>query len=286
MQQNSLWLSISLFCDREHWHTLLYKGIMPFVKGASAQLILDACQLEFNDTDGENIRLKLLANKNNSKLLTEKADRYFKQFFVALKLPFKEIQLPPDELFIPFPPNSIQYGLYTTASSSNLKNCQLETGLSDVMTEALDNQVIDEESIITLGFYLHVGLLKVLKHRKLDFAYKDVLQQYTGYASADTGQMYKEYQDSKEMLAEIYEDIMGQENYGNIPWLGKWMYLCEEELNRKTEASEHHLNNIIQNRFIFLIHTQLGINKYINFLLWYFIKQVVVSIDDDIAVNN
>lgn len=286
MGQNSGWLSISLFCSREYQHILLYKGIKPFVKEASDQLLLEAYQLEFNDTNGENIRLKLLTNQRNSKLLAEQASAYFKQFFIAVKLPFKEIQLPPDELFMPFNPNTVQYGLYTIVSSNDLKGCQLETGFSHLMTEALENQVIDEETIITLGFYFHIGLLKVLKQRKLDFAYKDVLLRYTDYASTDPGSMHTAYQESKAMLLEIYQDIMEQERYDDIPWLERWMHLCEEELNRQIELAGNQLNDIIQYRFIFLVHTHLDINKYINFLLWYFIKQVVATVDNNVTVGH
>lgn len=281
MQQNLLWLSTSLFCSKSHWNTLLSDGIKPFLNSMPNKKELTSFQLEFNSLHGENIRLSLLTQAEKAETLAKKADSYFKNFFSIFNLSANEPDLTNSGIFMPIPSNTIQYGLYKTESITDKKLNYFQKELSLIIIEGLRKENIDQETIITFAFYMHMALIKLIKDKHA-VTTKEFLQWYHAPAFNVTDEkidmefIKAKYEANKEVLLEIADDIMKHPSFEEVPyWLERWMTSCEEELilyNGKDEYKELYETH---NRITFLIKKHLGIIQQMKLLLYYFIKQVI-----------
>jgi hypothetical protein len=272
MEKNLIWLSTSLFCKKEIWHQLLNKGIHPFIKQQESDNLIDFL-IEINYLSGENIRMALLVEEANAECVARLTDEYFKSFFLKNDFPVKELQLPLEGVFLPFQLNSIQYGLYEPrkVKQSAYANDQVASQLSSIIIAALKDDLIDEETLITLAFYLNTALIKtVSKHTNTSM---QLLLPY--YSSA--GALYSIYDDviigkfeeNREMLQEIVSDIFSIDH--NIPdWLKNWIKQCEDLFKNNPGQQP----TIIFSRIIYLINKHLGITENMAALLYYFIRNI------------
>lgn len=281
-QQNLLWLTTSLFCSKSHWSYLISEGIKPFLSKIDDQKSLKSYQLEFNYQYGDNIRLSLLAQSEQAKTLSKKADAYFKKFFSIAALPTNETNLTDRGIFMPIPPNTIQYGLYKIESIANEKQSYFQKELSLIIIEGLGKENIDQETIITFGFYLHIALIKLIKD-KHEATVKELLQWYNSPAlnvtdkEIDIEFIKAKYEDNKEVLLEITDDIMKPPSFQEIPfWLKKWMKLCEDELNRDRRHNKETNQMTINTNIINIINKHLGITEKMKTLLFYFIRHTII----------
>jgi hypothetical protein len=270
------WLNISLFSCKDNWHIILKKGINPFIEAMSNKKIMNKFQLEFNYYCGENIRMSLLTKHDLAHSLAKSADNYFRQFLSRKELSEKEIQLALDRIFMPFPCNTIQYGLYNF-NDDDVENLDFKQSLSELIIKVLGEQLIDEEILITFAFYLHISLLKITMMLSSDLhvedrIYKEVI--YRDVSIMDYGFIKEKYNDNKGMLIEIYSDIMEKETDESIPdWLNKWMELCKKQIRKNDNLK---MNKIVEiyKRIIYMVYKQLGINDKMESILSYFIQQV------------
>lgn len=285
MQENLLWLSTSLFCCKSHWNYLLREGVKPFLNDRTNEKYLRSYQLEFNYLNGENIRLALLAKEDHTETLAKKADNYFKNFFSISALPTTEPDLTHWGIFMPFPANSIQYGLYKVdpLNLNDEKDYSFQKELSLLIAEGLGEESIDQETIITFAFYLHVALIKLIKDKDPAIT-TELMQLYNTTLFHQTEEdmdiefIKAKYEDNKEVLQEIAEDIMQHTpSSATVPsWLERWMELCEAELaSYKREERGKFIK--VHNHVFYLINKHLGIKNELKFLLNYFISQLLLS---------
>lgn len=284
MQENLLWLSTSLFCCKSHWNYLLREGVKPFLNDTTHEKYLRSYQLEFNYLNGENIRLALLAKEDHAETLAKKTDNYFKNFFSISALPTNEPDLTDWGIFMPFPANSIQYGLYKVdpLNRNDEKDYSFQRELSLLIAEGLGEENIDQETIITFAFYLHVALIKLITAKDPAIT-TELMQSYHTVPFHETDEhediefMTAKYEDNKEVLQEIAEDIMKHTpSSTTVPsWLERWMELCEAELiSDSGQYQEKTLNNI-HSRIIYFINKHLSITDKMRLVLYYFITAEV-----------
>ncbi len=244
---------------------------------------LQSHQLEFNYFNGENIRLALLAKEDYAETLAKKADNYFKNFFSISKLPTSDPDLTDWGIFMPFPANTIQYGLYKV-DPINLNDAQdysFQRELSLLVLEALGEESIDQETIITFAFYLHVALIKVITAKDPAIT-TGLLQWYDTAPFQQTDEQVNfefikaKYEDNKAALLEIADDIMKHiSSSATVPsWLERWMELCEAELiSYGGQDQERTLTKV--HSIIYFINKHLGITEKMKYVLYFFISQVI-----------
>ncbi len=284
MAENSLWLSTSLFCSKNHWNILLSDGIKPFIMSMPDEEELASFQIEFNYLNGENIRLALLTKVEQAETLAKKADTYFKKFFSISALPTNKPDLTDWGIFMPFPSNTIQYGLFKIdpLNLHDTKTFSFQKELSLIIADGLSEENIDQETIITFAFYLHVALIKLIKDKN-PATINELLQWYDTTAFHKTEEpmdmefLKAKYEDNKEVLLEITEDIIKHPSSVNkVPdWLEGWMDLCEKELISYTLKEGDKTLTQIHSRITYYINKQLGITEEMKWVLYYFISQTI-----------
>jgi len=118
--------------------------------------------LDYNG--GENIRFAILVPVQNiSGLVMILADHY--KFFFSQKKLNQENWVPSGELFMPFPQNTVQYGLFKPASQHQQLSVLLQ--LADMLLEELIADEVDYESLIGLAFSLNIRLINLLLKRRM-----------------------------------------------------------------------------------------------------------------------
>ncbi len=221
MEQHAfIWLSISLFSSKENWHRILSEAIAPF---AETNRLLKAFKVEFNHLSGENIRLSLLTNIGNEALLAATAHSYFNSYFEEAKLPQQPLKLPVEGVFMPFPANTIQYGLYPplTVGGDEVDQYALPVTLSKIMVAALQEE-IDDETILTFAFYLQIALVKTINKIAQNANVILTLIQPAQNFKPDESAL-----SNLSTMKEITDDIMQTEKFNDeLAWVNWWMEDC------------------------------------------------------------
>jgi len=298
MNNNLTEIAVSLLCCKSEWNRLFADGIIPFVTDIDLSA---SYTIKFNYDDEENIRLSLYTTEINAKQLAEKAAEYFKDWFLKANLIVPEMIPVGEEAPIPFPINSIQFGSYHREEKENLS---LSVNLSQIILDALKEDVIDDETILTFAFYLQICLIKLITQIDPGFintlkpAFKDA--ELGEPENADTnhaaieGQISKvpsesmdavnsfimerislneKFEEYKAGLLEITSDVMNSADEADIlGWLKLWLNTCKTELNRPVENE-----NIIitYKRIIDTVYGHLGIAPETNAMLSYFVQRAL-----------
>jgi hypothetical protein len=291
MTQDLVWLYASLFCSKNHWNALLAKGINPFISCLLRKNKLTSFHVQLSYASGENIRLSLLTEAAEAEELAKRMDRYFKDFFSDAGFPKKEPQLPVVGVFLPFPANTIQYGLYSLSPNENAnavdKN-DFRKEFSILIIEALGEKIIDEETILTFAFYLHVAWLKTMA--AFSDNQEELVQLYDQGASAlkagamDPQFLINKYADNQDILHEITQDILRHGSdvaCGSPAWLGRWMQFCEGVTEKAwcLPAGQKVKFKAAHSQVARLINEQLGLTENMSRLLFYFISQASLNSD-------
>lgn len=265
-----VWLSISIFCNKNNWHSLLSNGIAPFV---SADKKIVKYRLEFNYLSGANIRLSLLANETDAPVVAKHADEYFKYFFLNAGLSIHPVKLPVEGIFMPFPANTIQYGLYPhrTIKVDENEGYDLSVNLSQIILVALKHDIIDDETILTFGFYLKMGLVKAIL--SINEQFSNSLMPAPGVSTSDID--ISAFEESKETLIEIARDIFYPTSVTEMPeWFGSWVNSCETAINHNSTSE------LLKIRYVeisTLIYKHLDLSAKMNALLTCFIERVLFN---------
>ena len=285
MEQNPVWLSTSLFCNKNHWNDVLVNGIKPFLDHNMRQKQLNLYNVEFNYIRGDNIRLSLQTQDTYAEELAKQTDEYFKKFFSQKNYPTKEYDFF-DTVFMPFPVNTIQYGLYKNKILSNHNDDRLyriRKTLSDLMIIVLSDDVIDEEKILLFAFYLMIIYKKILtkNHYTIDFTLQYQQHQVNRNVSIAEGMVAETYAENKEVLQEIAADLSTPENLKDNEFflLRDWIKLCEDDVAATIQGNKEYSILLYSNYLetFHLINRQLAITDNMAVMLLYFVSQITLS---------
>lgn len=280
MAQKHLWLSISLYCNKEQWNRLLVEGIHPFVNRLIKEKRLKYYHLELNYSGGENIRLPLFVHASNAERIAKYVDDYYRSFFSNNVFPKKEIPFPCEGIFMPFPANSIQYGLYSQEElAADEINNIFQQYLSDLLIDILGEDTIDDETVLTLSFYLHLSLLKVINENG-DVNFHELLETPRQLLPEhkqviDTRFIEEKFSENKVTLLEIARDIM--QSTDNLPdWINAWKHNCEVRIKKRNlQYLDVRKKKQLYQEMALLINKQLGFNENMRLVLFYFLEQVL-----------
>jgi hypothetical protein len=271
MHTNLTWLTCSLFCSRDHWNHLL-KAIDSFPYYRDVQDHGKPCLVEFNYLFGENIRLAFLMPEEECKHFALQTDTWFKSFFSKANFPVSKPVLPLKGIFLPFPQNTIQYGLYRPEvlypPGQKYKHL-LHSSLSHIIIEALKTEEIDDEMILTFTYYLHISLIKTILKGNL----ASVTEVYNCYNNSfpENEETAIITDNMKNMLA-IADSIFNPQTREDIPgWLQQWISVCDMQM--KMELTSANTFYAKYSRIVNQIHHQLGIEEKMGLLLPVFIRK-------------
>ena len=266
-----MWLPISLFCSHSVWSGLLVQCIFPFVEMLTRERKILLYHVALNYDRGENIRLSLQVAEKDAQEIALYADYYFKTFSAKAGLP-ADVQKPNGEtLFIHFPCNSIQYGLYSCEPQNafSWSDPAFQQEISATIFEVAKIEEVNEETIFTLAFQLHFTLLSAtLLHSKTPA--DELLREAVRFSSVSTLpgnllQLEPHLQKNKVRLSDIAYDIMNQN--GSIPpWLMHWHHVCTAKVMEAAETY-YPLTRII--------YEQLGINEYLKSIIVYYMRKSI-----------
>lgn len=255
-----IWLSISLFCSKQNWHTLMANGVDVFLKNNS---VIKGFRIELNYLYGENLRLALLTEEENARALANVVSNYFIDHFKKTGISKTTIKTIKKGIFMSFPENSIQFGHFPPEiiSKGEMEHHSFSTPISKAMLNAFMHEEIDDEMILTFAFYLHIVMIKT-------FYVKGITVNKIFSLLANTTKLNEpERQPVKYEMFEITQEIM-QSNMPiqELDWLNNWYIHCLStlsiyEADLEKEAEKKYF------LFINSLNSQLGItNKGKNYL--------------------
>jgi len=277
MEQNYSWLVTSLFCRKSNWGKLLAE-IDFFLNKWSETGFLNTYSLEFNYLSGENIRFALLAPAEFADFFAMQLDKHFKDAFLRSGLSVNSAIAPADSVFMPFPENTIQYGLYQPDYTDKLNKYSFAPKLSELMLEVFRNEEIDDDLIITFGLYLTLVLVKVfIKDRPQLVA--ELINFYTNSDNERNAALEsKQFANNKEILSGIIIDIFGFHQESNAPcWLQKWSEVCESLIAVKLLHFPADSLMIVYTEVTYRIYRHIGLNSKMELLLACLIRQAFLS---------
>ena len=261
------WLHISLFCSRRIAHQVLKEGVQPFIKQCRANNEFRTWFFAFNTQSGENIRLSLQVPANQAAVISIHSKAHFSSFFKQHNFPQTPLHFPLKELFLPFPENSIRFGLYYMRTVEKEMIPDVTQRISEVMMEALGETEIDEEAVLTLCLYFHL----VLKKKILEVCPDNEQLLKVFYiidATTDSSILafWKERTDhNQSVVKEICDDTYDPEFYKHQPWITRWEGLCTEAILNGDFNSN--INTLIHN-----VNMQLDLTYYQTQLIQYMVK--------------
>jgi hypothetical protein len=286
MEQDT-WLHTSLFCERRNWNELLKNGIQLFVQKLLQERAIWFYQIACNYSGGENIRLAMFAPAASAPDVAKRTDEWFKNYFREANLPYTPAPLAGDSLFMPFPANTIQYGLYqvTDDPSEDPKEAyQFQMMLSAVICEALAGEDVVDETILTLAFYLHSAWLKnICEYTQAPISDFLPCYQFSGIEKTDEtiddGFMEQKYNENRDVLLEIADSIFHpHQAKTDMPWwLLQWNGACREYVHYFITSGEnkpgHH--KAVHLKTIPAINRLAGLNENMRLLLGHFIRETM-----------
>ncbi|HVU93654.1 MAG TPA: hypothetical protein VHE34_00450 [Puia sp.] len=250
MEKKFTWLAISFFYEKEGWHSLVQDALRPFMR--SEEYISHAIlyTLAFNRDRGDNIRLKIWAELSGADKLLVKCQAHFEKFFLLHPLVRPEGNWQPgDHFFLPFPENSIQYGLYKTPKvwmNTVEESWKLDMCLSDCLLEAVDESVTTESLLavaVLLLFSVVCGMTLISGSEK-PLGEPEYLQ----YLKVKGRRVYSEEPDSKVVFGQMYHTnesffVMTRKQIFNevddpsdLPdWIGRWKTECIGEIRKRLD---------------------------------------------------
>lgn len=291
MGTKTIWISVSIFSKQKNWNFILINGIKPIMGNFIQTGNVIKYAVEFNYLRGSNIRLSILANKSNIKKFITSLNAHLKSFLLNNNMLVEMPTLPVNGIFMPYPFNTIQYGLHSPDILNkvgvngkelvSLGNEQYSfyQVLSEIIIEALREEEIDDELIVTFSFYLHLILMNCVC-MKFSVNHHIFSSSYDLFQNVDNELLSKDFlvqkfSENMEVLKEIKSDAFhnGRSVLVESPaWIKKWEITCLSEIGRQEKAElVRNDSSIIYFNIVESINRILGVKKNMKQLLYYFI---------------
>ena len=281
------WVYFSLYCCQENWTVLLDRSISPFLNKWKSKDDVRAWQLQLNYDGGANIRLSLLTSQSEAATIATDADKWFNRFFLDAGFAARPVVLPIDAIFLPFPSNSIQFGLYRYEATEGEYHYEMEHLLSEIILQVFMVDNVEDDAVLVLSYYLVLSLLKVSVGTGLVSKNEVLSGQERNAASVRPYLLAEEmleekFEMSRNILEGIMQEVLDPEEKNNTPvWLRHWVKTCEGALanwlKKIGEKPQHVISFYDQCWGLIGKHT--GLNSNMKLLLHYFIKQSALQIN-------
>jgi len=234
-------ISLSLFCNEEYRHELIRDGVRPFLQLEDVQSRVRGYHLCFSSYRGNNVRLHLFAPGRYCKKVSREADKFFKAYFGQTAFTAEETPIRKWHSFMPFPPNTIQYGLYyENTDRFELSWQKFREHLSVLIMELLCQEPIDEKGRITFALYLHLVLVDTFtelspEHRREAEAFYKMKAMPAFPAGPSLGAFEMDPQQLWDIRQKVSAEMSDPDG-----WYSQWKNACElalTELSKKGMAN-------------------------------------------------
>lgn len=247
-------LSISIFCDTDNNYLVLRKGILTKVRQLQRAGLLKNWYFDFSNNGGSNIITPMLVQTRNINNTVEKIAKYFNSFFDSnFDCHPKPILI--EDLYQPFPVNSIQFGLYKATGLFDNPYISLKQTISDIYIEALCKEPVYDEALLSLSLYLY---LMVIKEALASHQGAEQIREFLLDTSESFNTDIEVQEELKNLLTAIVEDIGHHTKYNReISFLNKWEQVCKSRcylnepieifklINKHLQLSENVLSIVI-----------------------------------------
>lgn len=278
MKENDVWLVSSLFCNNRQWHKLLKYGVEPFISYLNHKHDSYLFLIAFNYHLGPNVRLGIAAPADEAEKIAEEIDRYFKEVFKKYNFRAKKVIYPPPGFFLPFAENTIQYGLYKHPVIK--KDYLFEAAFSKTLLIAMQEEPIDDGTLLVFNFYLQISLIKafsaLLPEKLLVGILFDPREARCDCASDHFRLISEKYIENKLILLEIYNDIIDfPAKDPKVSWLPLWLKACDMEIEKMKQKPKDEIDiKRLYDQMTHIINHRLGNTPSFNDFIKYFIKQI------------
>jgi hypothetical protein len=240
---NRRWVLSSIFSEKRNWALILKNGVKPILADLT---FVNSFRIRFNYYSGSNIQFAILVSNQQCDSVAEKIDAHFKNFFSNSTLFSKQpLDLPIESLFIPFPQNSVQYGLYELDLKIEREQENIRQLLSEIILHSLSDH-LDDTEILTLGLYLHLALIRSF-NEVCNFNLRDSSEYFSKLYFMDglAGSRIENYfQLNINVFKEIFEDVFlkDMESCNDLFWLTRFRNLFMQESKNYKNSFELYRN--------------------------------------------
>jgi len=278
------WLKTSLFYDHQSIGDLLSNGIRTFLQVIEEKKSIHGYTIELSNSGGKHVNFSILTNQNHAPSLAKAIDRHFKVYFSKTSNANHSALHSFHDIFAPFSPNTIQYGIYDLVditSDEEQRTYHIAFILSRLLLEEaiIDND--DDNTIFTIGFYLHLALtLSIIKMDKgrsyLNSCFSEFSQIF--YKQSNSKHIEAKFYANKEVVLDMFDDVVECGKKQNH-FVNRWMAVCENELMPISDDNSFYLKCEYIKR---VINKYLNINQQMFDLIFFYQKE---SLCDKSLIN-
>lgn len=167
MINQPIWINTSVFYASSYWHSILADCISPFINEMRNKHIIENYFFQFNNEQGDNIRICFRTPLLQSNNLYKKWQETVRFYIKKNPSPTTSITYPIENFFMNFPNNSFFDNNYLLYSKPSLILNQKELlitrqTISGCIIKAFKNERFNEENLFTFSLYLHLAILKAI----------------------------------------------------------------------------------------------------------------------------
>jgi hypothetical protein len=228
-----IWANFSIFVSLSNSH-YIFSVIREFLEEFKS-LNINEYALRFNTDGGNNIQFAVLIHEKQIEyyvgFISDRIEATFTSNALKVLSP-----LPKEKMFMDQYINTLHFGLFDPNKTIQLSDIKIETALADGLINALRNEIVDEELIVTYGYYIHVILISTY----LKYFNKPISHEILKYYLQDSGDNpflgslvnSKRFQENKELLTEIKRDIFNSTYFEYNPWIKSLIEAFNHEFNK------------------------------------------------------
>lgn len=219
------WLSISAYCDPVHYHRVLTEVIFPVVSQRQRDRLLGSWFFEFNYNGGPNIVTPMLVQNSNLHQTVENIADDIKLRFCDANLHYPPRLITLEDLYKPFPVNSLQFGVYSVKNLFDHPDIGLKQIISEVFIEAVCEEPIQDESSLCFCLYLLFAAIREALVRNPELV-RDLFSGQSDLINLDE----EACKDLDNLVNEIGEDIDHLTDFHRKSlWFVKWENACQSK---------------------------------------------------------
>lgn len=197
MKSQQIMSSVSIFCEKQHWHLVL-KKLHAFNKSNESYFLF------LNNEGGPNLRVGFILSKATALQTLQNLNLLFTNYFKENKFTGHKTVIS-NSIFMPMPLNTVHFGLYPplklqTKDKLVLFRCRF----SELLMAHLRKKKASSETIFFFVFGGLASIIKVLREldASLDEVVLYVLDTFIGEASNNV--LEADYQSNQELLTGLY----------------------------------------------------------------------------------
>jgi len=268
-------LSISVFAQKKKYRLYFKAFIHPlFEKLEEAGFLMDF-QIMLNNISGDNIRLVLVIANNMQTEAIAILQTSFTDFINRYALQPKVFKNERSSIFMNFPVNSIQYGLFSTRGfADDPTTAMLRKGISKVMIKLFCQENIDDDLLVTFSVCIWFSWIKVLLNSNSILT--DKIAEILPLLNIDVSEesaLLDSYNTLMPYLIDLYKTIIDSRKYRTgFNWLAGWEITVHSIIKQDCCLADFTRVSSQLNSFIKI---QLSLSDYavllINFLVKHFL---------------